>query len=103
MNKITIKVLRDGFSYTSGYGLRKRKDATTIYNWVERKLGCLGRSLASTIKDKTAVCLVYGGGGLNETVSTNNPSEILYALAAFLEDYLPKQTLALKYKKYQEH
>lgn len=100
MNRITIKVLGDGFSYTSGSGVRKRKDATKIFNWVERKLGCLGRSLASRLEDKTAVRVIYVDGGLNETVSTDEPREILYALAAFLEDYLPKELLAKKYKKY---
>ena len=100
MNRITIKILKDGFSYSGGSGLRKRKDATTIFNWVERKLGCLGRTLASRLKDKTAVRVIYLDGGLNETVSTNSPSEILYALTAFLEDYLPKSLVSAKYKKY---
>src|SRR3990167_3329768 len=102
MNRITIKILNDGFSYSFGFGLRKRKNATTIYNLVERKLGCLGRSTASRLKHKTAVRVVYLDGGLNETILTDRPREILYALAAFLEDYLPKQTLLLKYKKYTE-
>lgn len=101
MTTITVKVLKNGFSYFGGDGgIRVRKDATTIYNWVERKLGCLGRSLASSAKDKTVVRVFYPDGGLNETVTTQNPKEILFALAAFLEDFLPKRLLMEKYRKY---
>lgn len=102
MNRITIKVLKNGFSYSGGAGVRKRKDASTIFNWVERKLHCLGRSLATKLKDKTAVLVKYLDGGVNETVTSDDPKEILYALACFLEDYLPKDLLNRKYKKYRE-
>lgn len=102
MNKITIKVLGDGFSYSGGGGIRIRKDASTIFNWVERKLHCMGHSLASKLENETAVLVKYPDGGVNETVTSGNPREILYALACFLEDYLPKDLLNRKYKKYRE-
>ena len=89
MTNITIKVLPHGFSYTEGRGLRIRKDASAIYNWIERKLGCLGTSLPSLLTTKTSVKVICGDGGLNEA-DTNNPKELLYATLFFLEDFVPK-------------
>lgn len=104
MKKITIRIMKDGFIFSSGAGNRKRKDASTIYNWTEQKLGLRGISLASRLTHKTAekwsVVVLYPSGGKNETTATNDSKEILFALAAFLEDYLSKLFLKQKYKMY---
>ena len=100
MDTITIKILKNGFSYSYGSGPpRIRNSSSVIFNWVERKLQCLGHSLASQKEVKTSIKVFYLDGCLNEA-TTSNYKELLFALAAFLEDYLPKGFLSAKYKKY---
>jgi hypothetical protein len=97
---ITIKVLKNGYSFHGGGGEGKIKSAATIFNRVERKLGCSNSKPRHELKEKKAVRVIYLDGGTNETIDTKNPSEILYALAAFLEDGLTKDFLRDKYNKY---
>mgnify|MGYP001577335710 CR=1 FL=1 len=99
MTNITIKVLPKGFSFSGGSGGRIRKDASTIYRWIERKLGCRGTTLPSTLTTKTSVKVIYADGGLNEA-DTNNPKELLYATLCFLEDFVPKDFFKKKHDKY---
>ena len=79
-----------------------RDTSSVVYRWVERKIKSLSHSLASQVRHKTALSVRYGDGSLNETES-QDPRELLYALASFLEDYLPKRTFEKKCIKYGEN
>lgn len=85
---------------STGSNSRKRKSIALIYNWVERKIGQAFDKRTPNYNTKTVVKVIYADGGLNETIASSRPADVLYALAAFLEDYLPKPTLKAKYKKY---
>ena len=102
MLKLTITVLpnKKGFSFSNGNGSRIRKSAILTFTWAKKKLGKLSNNLASRLKEKVSILVKYEDGGLNE-VSSKNPAILLYALACFLEDYIPKQTLIQIYKKYE--
>lgn len=100
--KINIKIPTErqkGFSISFGGTPRIRKTATQVYRWAERKIMGFYAESSLVGKAKTAVLVEYGHGYRNEA-EASNPKEILYILACFLEDYLPKPTLERKYKKY---
>jgi len=102
--KITIKVpeKRSGvYSVSFGSKPKNRKSAGMVYRWVERKLLKLSHSLASLLRYKTVVCIRDGTGCLNEAEGQDARS-LLFALACFMEDWLPKNTFEKKFKKYGE-
>ncbi len=113
MKTITIKVIvpdeRSRWRVTIGSGQRKKKNAIGVFSFVER---CLQRkfqlSLASHSNVKTKVVVDYSINNqespmttLNEGIYTEK-NEVLYALASFLEDYLPKYYQNKKYKTYRK-
>ena len=73
----------------------KKNSAGVAYALVERKI----RSFLSLGVGHKTVVSVKDGQYHNFGEYTDYKMA-LFALAAFLEDYLSKQTLALKYKKY---
>jgi hypothetical protein len=74
----------------------KRKDATSLYRLVERKLSA---SLGSCMKEKTA-CRVKYGDGVNVSLGSSDKNYLLYTLSCFLEDYLTKTVLNRAERQY---
>jgi len=102
--RIIVKIpagRRKDFSVSFGNKSRLRKDSSIVYKWTEVKLRRLSKSLASLLPHKTVLLVDYGNRHLNEAEG-QDAKQLLYALACFLEDYLPKSTLESKCKKYRE-
>ena len=78
--------------------MAKRKDVTLVYRWVERKIIKYFGKSSRPAKRKTVI-YVKDGQYHNDGEYTR-PDEALYALTAFLEDYLNKGFRDGRYKKY---
>lgn len=100
MEKLVIKVRNGKFSYWKAGKPSPIKDAPSVIGFVEKKLGCDRGRTPARLKDKYAVVVDYGRRMENETLTTDEPAPILYALTAFIEDYVGEKTLSLKYRRY---
>ena len=84
---------------------KKRRNASTAYQWVERKLLAQSRrSDKATLKEKTAVKVVYDQklGYTNETEKSLDPRYLLRTLAQFLEDYSTPDWVKEKESQYAQ-
>ena len=97
--KITVPQ-KEGDKWMLGYGARPRSmaRADTLYNRLERFL------LRTKFKEKMAIVVKYGrdssGKIINESLLSFDAHYLLYTLACFLEDFLPKQTLKRAERSY---
>ena len=66
-----------------------------MYKWVERRVFNL------VGKEKTAVVIKDGQSTVNESYPSANPHYLLWVTACFLEDYLGKRFLKLRYKRHE--
>lgn len=82
----------------------KKREATTTYSLIEKKLGKLASSKATeivvSVNYDALHVLKRDKHWVNEANCTTT-SGALYTLAAFLEDYLPLELQREKYKKYR--
>ena len=99
---ITVPKKQTGKWKLSMRGRRGRgyKTAATAYNAVESSLS---RYLEANLDEKTAVRVNYGRGFINESLTSNKPRYLLYALGCFLEDYLSDSVLNTRHKKYSKY
>ncbi len=99
MSKIIITVPKDSKKWKlSGVGTRNKSFATpaSLFNWLEK------RFRVRSLREKMSVKVKYDYG-TNESLLSNNSSYLLYTLACFLKDYLSKEMLDIKYKKYKQN
>ena len=68
-----------------------RKNATTIYKLVERKLN-----------SGVGMKVLYDHTTSNESLVSLDASYLLFTLACFLEEYLEKKFLDQKYREYSQ-
>lgn len=82
--KITVVVPKanEKWRVSFGKGARYRRDASVIYNAVERRLQ------ARDMKEKTSIVVKYTKDTSNETLPSLDARYLLYATGCFLEDYL---------------
>lgn len=85
---------KDKWTISHGQGGNKKRTPSAIQTWLDRYC------LASPKAGKTVVNVNYGLGYFNETCASKNPNYLLYTAYCFLEDYLPKESVAQKLKKY---
>jgi len=83
-----------------GNGVIKRKSIKSVWRRIERKLLKDSRLLGSHLKVKTAVLLKDEHNVVNETLLSFLAGYLLYCMACFLEEYLPKEMLRVKFKRY---
>jgi len=96
--KITIFDNNRGGKISFGSGCLKRKDLVFIYRKLERKVSTW---LASREGGKTAVIVNYpNNGGRNETYPSSNVNYLLFCTVCFLEDYLSKDLVQRRIKKF---
>ena len=87
-------------SYTNQKGkmiIVKRKNAGAVYRLVK---GLCSLRAASPVRGKTGVSVFYPHNYRNETKVDSNFRSTIYALACFLEDYLPYSTIKRAEKEY---
>jgi len=94
--KVTVPKTDEKWSVSFGKTPSRRKDATLCYNLIERRI------YARPLKEKLSIVVKYPDGLLNETLVSLDARYLLYTLVCFLEDYLTKEFLSSKYKKYNQ-
>ena len=98
MSKIIVTIPKKNEKWKlSGVGTRNKGFASpsSLYNWIERRFH------VPRLKEKMAIRVKYMDS-TNESLSSDNSNYLLYTLACFLKDYLSKEMLEIKYKKYKQ-
>jgi len=83
-----------------GRSVVKRSSAKSVYGRLERYLI---RFLASSMKDKTCVCVKDGREVVNESLRSLSAGYLLYCLTCFMENDLGKSMIDRKIKKYKAY